>query len=158
MITGKNGGMVEPRTDDGSRAATRQSRERSEARLRALSDVGRAGVGLPKPLATKQIMLAAMRACEADAGSLGVWLPERQVLRAVLNVGELADWEEEEPEDEVYEADQSTWLAGMADGLLGSVLSLDDPTIAADDREYLELLGKHSSISVPAALRRRVVG
>ena len=67
------------------------------------------------------------------------------MLRVLLNVGELAKWEEEEPEDEVYEADQSTWLAGMAEGLLGAVLCLDDPTIATDDREYLESLGKHSS-------------
>jgi diguanylate cyclase (GGDEF)-like protein len=125
------------------------SRARSEARLRALSDVGRAGVGLPKREATKQIILAAMRACEADCASVGDWLPERQVLRVLCNVGELADWEEEEPEDEVYAADQSTWLAGMTGGLLGAVLSLDDPDLAPDDREYLELLGKHSSISVP---------
>jgi diguanylate cyclase (GGDEF)-like protein len=90
-----------------------------------------------------------MRACEADAASLGIWLPEREVLRAVLNVGALASWEEEEPEDEVYEADQSTWLAGMADGQLGAVLSLSNPTLAADDREYLQSLGKNSSISVP---------
>jgi diguanylate cyclase (GGDEF)-like protein len=114
-----------------------------------LSDVGRAGVGLSKREATKRIIQAAMRASEADSASLGVWIPERQVLRAMLNVGELAPWEEEEPDDEVYEADQSTWLAGMADGLLGAVLSLDDPHLAADDREYLESLGKHSSISVP---------
>ncbi len=141
--------MVDQVAEDTSRAVMRRARDRSEARLRALSDVGRAGVGLPKSQATKQIMLAAMRAAEADSGSLGVWLPDRQVLRAVLNVGDLAEWEEEEPEDEVYEADQSTWLAGMADGLLGSVLSLDDPTIAEDDRDYLILLDKRSSISVP---------
>jgi diguanylate cyclase (GGDEF)-like protein len=129
--------------------ASKHSRARSEARLRALSDVGRAGVGLQKRAATKQIILAAMRACEADSASLGVWIAEREVLRSMLNVGQLASWEEEEPEDEVYEADQSTWLAGMADGQLGAVLSLRDPAIAKDDREYLESLGKHSSISVP---------
>ena len=141
--------MEGPVGDDATRAVARQSRARSEARLRALSDVGRAGVGLPKRQATKRILLAAMRASEADSASLGVWIPERQVLRAVLNVGTLAPWEEEEPEDEVYEADQSTWLAGMADGSLGSVLSLDDATISDDDREYLHELGKESSISVP---------
>ncbi|MEO8106484.1 MAG: GGDEF domain-containing protein [Actinomycetes bacterium] len=134
---------------DATRAVARQARARSEARLRALSDVGRAGVGLPKKQATKNILQAAMRACEADAASLGVWMPERQVLRAVLNVGDLAPWEEEEPEDEVYEADQSTWLAGMAEGVLGAVLSLGDITISADDRQYLEELEKESSISVP---------
>lgn len=140
--------MVQPGGGQ-SRAATRLARERSEARLRALSDVGRAGVGLPKPQATKRILLAASRACKADAASLGVWDSERLVLRVVRNAGDLAEWEQEEPEDEVYEADQSTWLAGMADGQLGSVLSLDDPTLAIDDREYLESLGKKSSISVP---------
>ncbi len=141
--------MAEPEGGESTLAATLRARERSEARLRALSDVGRAGVGLPKALATKQIMLAACRACEADAASLGVWDPERQVLRVLLNVGDLVEWEEEEPEDEVYEADQSTWLAGMAEGLLGAVLSLEDPTIATDDREYLELLRKKSCVSVP---------
>ena len=141
--------MVGQVGDDATRAVARQTRARSEARLRALSDVGRAGVGLSKQQATKRIVLAAMRACEADSASLGVWMPERQVLRAVLNVGDLAPWEDEEPEDEVYEADQSTWLAGMADGALGAVLSLDDPTISDDDRQYLHELEKESSISVP---------
>lgn len=141
--------MVGQVGDDATRAVARQARVRSEARLRALSDVGRAGVGLPKQQATKRIVLAAMRACEADSASLGVWIPERQVLRAVLNVGDLAPWEEEEPEDEVYEADQSTWLAGMAGGVLGAVLCLDDPTISDDDRQYLHDLEKGSSISVP---------
>ena len=139
--------MTEARGQAG--VAPTHSRARSEARLRALSDVGRAGVGLHKRAATKQIILAAMRACEADSASLGVWIAEREVLRAMLNVGQLAAWEEEEPDDEVYEADQSTWLAGMADGQLGAVLSLSDPTLADDDREYLESLNKKSSISVP---------
>ncbi len=141
--------MVGQVGNDSTRAVARQTRARSEARLRALSDVGRAGVGLSKQQATKRIVLAAMRACEADSASLGVWIPERQVLRAVLNVGDLAPWEDEEPEDEVYEADQSTWLAGMAEGALGAVLSLRDPTISDDDRQYLHELEKESSISVP---------
>ena len=129
--------------------APQHSRARSEARLRALSDVGRAGVGLGQREATKQILLAATRACEADHASLGIWIPERQVLRTRMNVGVLGDWEVEEPESEEYVADQTTWLAGMADGLLGAVTSLDDPNIAPDDREYLQSLGKYSSISVP---------
>lgn len=141
--------MAQPPGPRGPGIDARTDRARSEARLRALSDVGRAGVGFPKPEATKRIILAAMRAAEADAASLGIWDPERQVLRSILNVGDLADWEEEWPEDEVYEADQSTWLAGMTEGMLGAVLCLDDPELAHDDREYLHSLGKHSSISVP---------
>jgi diguanylate cyclase (GGDEF)-like protein len=127
----------------------RADRARTEARLRILSGVGRAGVGLDPRSATKQVLWAAMRACDADSSSLGVWEPERQVLRAVLNLGDLAAWEEEEPLDETYPADQSTWVVAMADQQLGVALSLDDPDLAEDDREYLISLNKHSSISVP---------
>ncbi len=130
-------------------SSARAERARSEARLRALSEIGRAGMGAPHGTSTQRVLVAAMRALGGDSASLGVWDPEAQLLRAVLNVGELASWEEEQPTDEVYEADQSTWLAGMVDGQLGAVLSLDDPDIAVDDREYLESLGKHSSMSVP---------
>jgi diguanylate cyclase (GGDEF)-like protein len=132
-----------------ARARAEASRARTEARLRILSGVGRAGVGLDERAATRQIVMAAMRACDADSASLGVWDPERQVLRAVLNLGDLADWEDEEPLDEVYPADQSTWVVAMADEQFAVVLSLDDPDLAPDDREYLQLLGKHSSVSVP---------
>ena len=144
--------MTEPRASAHhavATTATRHSRARSEARLRALSDVGRAGVGLGKDDATREIICAAMRACEADSASLGVWVPERQVLRILLNVGQLAPWEEVEPADEVYEADQSTWLVGSSGGILGAVVSLDDPDIPDDEVEFLERLGKHSSINVP---------
>src|SRR4051812_1149169 len=130
-------------------ADTRRDRARGVARLRALSEVGRAGVGLSQSEGTKRILLAAMRASEADEASLGVWEAERQALKVRMNVGILAEWEEEEPADEVYEAYHSTWLAGIAEGQLGAVLCLDDPNLAPDDREYLESLHKHSSISVP---------
>lgn len=127
----------------------RAERDRSERRLRALSEIGRVGVAPPRQDAPRRILLAAMAAMEADSASLGVWDEAARLLRVRYNVGELADWEEPEPADEAYEADQSTWLAEMSDGLLGAVLNLDDPDLADDDREYLELLGKHSSISVP---------
>ena len=130
-------------------SSARAERARSEARLRALSEIGRAGVGAAQGTATQRVVLAAMKALGGDSASLGVWDPEAQLLRAVLNVGELAAWEQPQPSDEVYEADQSTWLAGMIDGQLGTVLCLDDANLAVDDREYLESLGKHSSMSVP---------
>jgi diguanylate cyclase (GGDEF)-like protein len=127
----------------------RADRDRSEARLRALSDIGRAGVGAPPGTAVRMVLLAAMRALDGDSASLGIWDDDAQLLRVSHNVGDLAEWEEPEPLDEVYVADQSTWLAGMADGLLGAVLCLDDPDLALDDREYLVSLGKHSSVSIP---------
>ena len=130
-------------------ASVKTARDRSERRLRALSEIGRASVAPPQSEAGKRVLVAAMRAMDAQSGSLGIWDEEARLLRIRYNVGELAHWEEPEPLDETYEADRSTWLAEMADGLLGAVLCLDDPELAVDDRDYLILLGKHSSMSVP---------
>ena len=132
-----------------ARARAGVGRGRSEARLRALSNIGRAGVGAPPVQAIRLVLVAAMHALEGASASLGIWDDESQLLRVAHNVGELAPWEQEEPTDEVYVADQSTWLAGMSEGLLGAVLCLDDPQLPVDDREYLVYLGKHSSISIP---------
>lgn len=139
------GGAEEPAVSGRLRAG----RDRSETRLRALSDIGRAGVGAPSTQAVRLVLLAAMRALDGDAASLGIWEEGDQLLRVTHNVGALADWEEAEPGNEVYTADQSSWLGGLTEGLLGAVLSLDDPDLAPDDREYLTRLGKHSSISIP---------
>lgn len=125
------------------------ARARSERRLRALSEIGRASVAPPQSEAARRVLVAAMNAMDAQAGSLGVWDEEARLLRVRYNVGELAEWEEPEPVDEAYVADRTTWLAEMADGLLGAVLCLDDPDLAQDDRDYLVSLNKHSSISVP---------
>ena len=96
------GGAEVPSVDDRRKA----DRDRSEARLRALSEIGRVGVGAPPGSAVRLVLVAAMRALDADSASLGIWDDEAQLLRVAHNVGELADWEEEEPADEVYVADQ----------------------------------------------------
>jgi diguanylate cyclase (GGDEF)-like protein len=139
------GGADEPSVD----ASVAAELDRGEARLRALSAIGLAGIGAPRGSAVPQILLAAMAALEADSASLGIWDDDARALRVVHNVGELASWEEPEPKNEIYYVERSTWLAGMAEGLLGEVLCLDNPLLAADDREYLVGLDKHSSVSVP---------
>jgi diguanylate cyclase (GGDEF)-like protein len=133
-------------------AATLDDIERralAEDRLRALTAIGRAVTRGDSQDALQRIVAAAMHALGAASSSLGVWDETAQVLRTRLNLGELADWEEPFPSDEWYVADQSTWLAGMDSGHLGMIVSLDDPAIAADDRYYLERLGKTCSMSVP---------
>ena len=133
-------------------AATLDDVERralAEDRLRALTAIGRAVTRGDSADALSRIVEAAMVALGAASSSLGVWDETAQVLRTRLNLGELADWEEPFPTDEWYVADQSTWLAGMDSGHLGMIVRLDDPTIAADDRYYLERLDKFCSMSVP---------
>jgi len=130
-------------SDDAGRRAV------AERRLRALTAIGRAVTRGDSQDALRRIVEAAMHALGAASSSLGIWDDSAQVLRTRLNLGELAEWEEPFPTDEWYVADQSTWLAGMDAGHLGVILQLDDPTIPADDRYYLERLDKFCSMSVP---------
>jgi diguanylate cyclase (GGDEF)-like protein len=127
-------------------------RAAAEARLRALSDIGRAATSTPAGDRLRRVLDAARGATGAASVSLGVWQEEVQLLKTVMNLGDLADWEEEVPEDEAYPADQSTWLAGMAEGHLGLVSVVGDPETPADEQEFLLSLGKHSSMSVPVLL------
>ncbi len=122
------------------------------SRLRALSEIGRVAMTAPADDVLEQVLRRARLALGGDSSSLGVWRPERQLLHTLVNEGDLADWEQPRPTEETYPADQSTWLAGMPDGHLGLVMNLDDPDLAADDREYLTALGKQSSISLPILL------
>jgi diguanylate cyclase (GGDEF)-like protein len=126
-----------------------ERRDRAEARLRALSEIGRAAMVPGRDEAVEAVVRAARLALGGASISLGVWEPDARVLRTMVNEGELADWEETRPVDETYPADQSTWLAGMVGGHLGLTMTRDDPDLPADERQYLELLDKHSSLTVP---------
>jgi diguanylate cyclase (GGDEF)-like protein len=124
-------------------------REVANSRLRALTAISRAATAGPADEGLTRILEAARNALGGASASMGIWDPEQAHLRTVLNIGELGPNEEREPADEIYTADQSTWLATMSDGHLGMVLSLDDADLAADDRVYLDWLDKHSSMSLP---------
>ena len=71
------GGVDEPSVD----ASVAAELDRGEARLRALSAIGLAGMGAPRGTAVPQILLAAMRALDADSASLGVWDDDARALR-----------------------------------------------------------------------------
>jgi diguanylate cyclase (GGDEF)-like protein len=122
---------------------------RGVGRLRALGEVGRAAVGVPPSQARRRIVTAAMVALEGDSASLSVWESQASVLRTVLNVGDLAPWEEPEPVDEVYPEDRASLLASLAEGQLGHVASLDDPDLPQEDREYLASLDKYTQMNLP---------
>jgi len=117
--------------------------------LRALSEIGRAGVGAPAGDVTRRVVTAAMAALEADAVALSVWEADATMLRTVLNVGDLASWEVEEPVDELYPADRATLLTSLDRGELGHVASLADEDLLDEDREYLMSLDKFSQLTVP---------
>lgn len=136
----------------GTRESSLGRREAAERRLRALGEIGHAATTGPTTERRQRVVEAARVAMGAASASLGVWRPERKVLQTVINVGELAAWEQREPADEVYPADQSTWLAGVPDGHLGLVGAVDRPDTTVHDQEFLASLGKHSFLSVPVLL------
>jgi diguanylate cyclase (GGDEF)-like protein len=117
--------------------------------LRALSEIGRAGVGASAGDVTRRVVTAAMAALEADAVALSVWEADATMLRTILNVGDLASWEIEEPVDELYPADRATLLTSLDRGELGHVACLADEDLLDEDREYLISLNKFSQLNVP---------
>lgn len=135
-----------------TRHHTLGGREAAEARLRALTEIGRAVTSRPAAGGRYHVIDAARVAMAAASASLGVWRPERQLLQTVLNVGDLADWEEAEPSDEVYTADQGTWLTAAPDGSLGLAGSRGSSATPGSEKEYLASLGKQSFVTVPVLL------
>lgn len=129
--------------------SVRAGRDRSDERLRALSEIGAAATRAPQSEAIREVLLAAMRALGSQSASLGVWDKEARLLRIRYNVGELADWEVAEPIDETYAVDQDATLEVMSDGLIGEVYCVDDPELGDYDREFLESIGKRSSMTTP---------
>ncbi len=91
----------------------------------------------------------ALQAIGASSLSIERWMPERDMLRTLVNVGDLAPGEEHHPADEFYRVDGDRLLRKvLEDGGTYSV-SIDDPNTPLLERELLLALGKHSSVAVP---------
>ncbi|MEA2312442.1 MAG: hypothetical protein QOE28_2410 [Solirubrobacteraceae bacterium] len=91
----------------------------------------------------------ALHALRADALSVCRWDADRELLRTLINVGELADGEVRRPASEVYRLDGEDPLRRvLLDGgcYLGDV---EDPELHALERDLLERRGMRSSACVP---------
>jgi hypothetical protein len=88
-----------------------------------------------------------------DAASLSIsrWEAERRVLRTIVNVGDLADWEERRPVDEVYRLEDYDVLQRLLDGV-SYVTSVDADDGLVREHEVLRSAGKHCAVVVPILL------
>jgi diguanylate cyclase (GGDEF)-like protein len=85
------------------------------------------------------------------AASLSIerWLPDRGMLRTLVNVGELAAGEEHHPADEIYHLEGDRVLRRVLEDGGTYHCSVDDPGAPAIERDLLVALGKHSCVAVP---------
>ncbi|HVP03064.1 MAG TPA: HD domain-containing phosphohydrolase [Solirubrobacteraceae bacterium] len=86
-----------------------------------------------------------------DAASLSIerWMPERGMLRTLVNVGDLGPGEEHHPADEIYLLEGDRMLRRVLEEGGTYSCSADDPGTPAVERELLVALGKQSSVAVP---------
>lgn len=132
-------------------------REDAAARFRALAEVARVGTGSPADV-LRRAAEAARTALGAASASLSVFELDRSQIRCLVNVGDLAPAEEEEPEDEVYSYLEFNSLAALVDGHRGLAARVDRPDVMPDFVRLLVELGKGSAMSLPIPLDGRVWG
>lgn len=130
-----------------------RGRDDADQRLRALLGLARA-IGSTGSLEDVLELTAdeALRALGAASVSVSRWEPEASCIRTLINVGDLADWEETRPTDETYGITHYPRLAERMFERTVSVESLgvlegDDP-----ERDLLQRVGKGSSAAVPIVL------
>jgi GAF domain-containing protein len=94
----------------------------------------------------------------ADTASVGRLEPERGVVRTLVNVGDLADWQEPEPADETYRLGDFPMLAAMVDEVQPWFFAVDDPSAPQSERDLLAAMGRRSGLGVPVLLEGAVWG
>ena len=126
-----------------------EHRRRLERELLALIAV--AGVVAAAHRIEDVVEIAASRACEAvGAASLSIsrWEVQGQVLRTLVNVGDLGPGEERHPEDEIYRLDEYDQLRAIIERGHDWRSSIDDEDIHPRERELLTRLGKAHATGV----------
>ena len=99
--------------------------------------------------------LAAEESCTAlDAMSVSVsrWEAQAEVLRTVVNAGELAPGEETHPSDEIYRLTDDDPLKRLLLDGRSYIGVIDDPDLHQTERILLERLGRRSCLAVPIML------
>jgi diguanylate cyclase (GGDEF)-like protein len=122
---------------------------RVEWELRALIEVS-AAVAAAHTF-EEVLEVVAEEACKglrAASVSLNRWDRKRNVVRTLINVGELSPWEERFPEDEVYPLDDFPRSRRLLERGESYTATVEDDSVPADQR-MLESLGKGSVLAVP---------
>jgi diguanylate cyclase (GGDEF)-like protein len=130
-----------------------QSGNFAEAQLRALIDVAAVAAGAHR--LEEVLELAAERSLAAvDGASLSIsrWDADTGILRTLVNVGDLADWEDRFPKDEVYSVEDYPALRRLMSEGEYVFASVDDPNADRAQADLLRRMGKESSLAVQMIL------
>ena len=137
------------------RALETRGRGRDDAanRLRALIGLAQA-IGSTGSLLDVLELTAeeARRALGCASLSVSRWERDLGVLRTLINVGDLAPWEEVRPNNEVYAVRDYPQIAQQLVDREMSIESVDGPSSGSGRREILERTGKGSAVSVPIVI------
>lgn len=116
-------------------------------RLASIAAFGRAMNSADTSVDVAEFVAGAIRdASVASSVSISHWEPDSGILRTLVNVGDLADWEEKRPVSEVYNYETYSVLADVVAAGKAAVYRVDDPACPASERANLQHLGKHSSL------------
>ena len=91
----------------------------------------------------------AWTAIGASSVSISRFEADAHLLRVIVNVGELAHWEERRPANETYRIEENKALRRLLLERRSHVTSLGDPNSSGGEHELLRKLGRHSSAAVP---------
>jgi len=128
-----------------------------EAELRALITVSSAVAGAHR---FEEVLDAvgeqACKVLRASGISISRWEPESDRMRTLSNAGELNPGEEERPQDE-------TWPLTALDRMLVArgepyVIALEHPGLPAEERDFLERIGRGSALAAPIRFGDRIWG
>jgi diguanylate cyclase (GGDEF)-like protein len=100
----------------------------------------------------------ARRVLGAASLSISRWEHERGILRTLINVGDLAEWEERYPSDEIYDLAEFSDVAEQLHSGEMMIESLTGPAISSHQRDLLERLGRGSGASAPIVIEQTVWG
>jgi len=131
----------------------------SYRRLAALAHAGHqlAAVGSLDE-AVDVVARCSLELLRGDSASVGRIDAARGLIRVLRNRGDLADWEEEQPDDEVYPLGDFPWLDLPPERATAWYGSVDDAHLRDPERELLEAMGKRSMLTVPLVVDRTVWG
>ena len=100
----------------------------------------------------------ALRATGASSLSVSRWDREENVLRTLINVGELGPREERFPKEEVYRIDEHPLLEQMVQQGQPYFNAVDDPTSDPSAVAVLRSLEKESDVAVPIVAEGEIWG
>ena len=130
-----------------------------DVRIRGLARLARALAGSePLNAILETAAEEARTAMDAASVSLARLVPGTQLLRTVVNVGDLGPGEVRWPEDETYVIEEFRGLRQVVDGLQFWTAHVDDPDCLPVELELLTSLGKGRSLAAPMFVDGRLWG